>query len=86
LISVHHADPFIALYNPSMLSPDFHTSLAANFTDYFSNAGYGSFVYAHHFKKAGSFAFSLQTVGYGSFTQTDESGNTLGSFTAVIMH
>lgn len=82
LISVHHADPFIALYNPSMLSPDFHTSLAANFTDYFSNTGYGAFVYAHHFKKAGSFAFSLQTVGYGSFTHTDESGNTLGSFAA----
>ena len=33
LISVHHADLFIAIYNPSMLSPDFHTSLAANFTD-----------------------------------------------------
>ncbi|MCQ2286994.1 MAG: type IX secretion system protein PorQ [Bacteroidales bacterium] len=82
LISLRENDPTLILYNPSSISPDFHTSLAANFTDYYSTTGYGSMLYSHTFKKAGSFAFGLQCVSYGKFTETDVNGMEQGSFTA----
>lgn len=81
-LAMKESDLFLATYNPSFLNPSLHTSIALNFTDYFSNASYGSLAYAHHFEKIGMFAFSLQTIGYGSFLQTDEMGNQLGNFTA----
>ena len=82
LISIEDNDPSILLYNPSAINPDFHTSLSANFTDYFTNTGYGSMLYSHTFKKAGSFAFGLQCVSYGKFDGTDVNGMETGRFTA----
>lgn len=82
LISVHDDDPSLILYNPSSIRKDFHTSLFANFTDYFGDAFYGSALYSHTFKKAGSFAFGMQAVSYGKFTKTDVNGFEEGKFTA----
>ncbi len=82
LVAIPENDLFLSIHNPSLLTPLFHTTLALNFTDYFTSAAYGSLAYAHHFKKVGMFGFSLQTVGYGSFVRTDEQGNQMGNFTA----
>ncbi|MEG1555598.1 MAG: type IX secretion system protein PorQ [Bacteroidales bacterium] len=82
LISVHDDDPSLIMINPSTISKRHHTSLALNFTDYFSNVNYASALYSHTFKKAGSFAFEMRYVGYGKFTETDVSGMEMGSFTA----
>jgi hypothetical protein len=80
LISVDNDDPTMMIQNPSTISDKFHTSFGINFVDYFSNVGYGSAFYSHTFKKMGSFAFELRYIGYGSFTNTDETGNEFGTF------
>ena len=82
LMSAYSDDPTLLFQNPSTISDRFHTSLGVNFVDYFSNVAYGSAFYSHTFKKWGSFAFEMRYVGFGTFTQTDESGNVIGSFTA----
>ncbi|HNX21759.1 MAG TPA: type IX secretion system protein PorQ [Bacteroidales bacterium] len=82
LISSYSDDPTLIMQNPSVISDRFHTSFGVNFVDYFSNVNYGSAFYSHTFKKLGSFAFEMRYIGYGTFTQTDESGNEMGAFTA----
>lgn len=82
LISVHDNDPTTIIQNPSYISADHHHSLAVNFTDYFSNVAYGSALYSHTFKKAGSFAVEMRYVGYGKFKGTDIYGEETGDFTA----
>lgn len=82
LISVRDDDASLLLYNPSSINRSFHTALAANFTDYFTNAAYGTATYSHTFEKAGSFAFGINYVGYGKMLKTDEWGAELGYFHA----
>lgn len=82
LISVRDEDPSLLFNNPSLISPDHHTSLLVNATDYFSNAAYGTAAYSHTFKKAGSMLFGVQFVNYGKFNGYDEAGNETGSFSA----
>jgi hypothetical protein len=80
LIAVHDKDPSLIMYNPSLIAPKFSTSLSVNAADYFTNAGYGSAMYAHTFNKVGSFAMEMRYVGYGNFVETDDIGNELGNF------
>ena len=82
LLAVYDEDPSLILYNPSMIGQRHHTALEVSAVDYFSNAAYGSAMYSHTFKKAGSFAFGMQFVNYGKFTMTDESGYDQGYFHA----
>lgn len=82
LVSIKEDDIALAQTNPSYISPLLHKTLATNFCDYFTTTSYGNMAYSHHFKKAGSFLFSLQAIGYGTFLQTDESGNSYGNFSA----
>jgi len=82
LIAVYDEDPSLLIENPSLIGKRHHTSLLLNATDYFSNAAYGSALYSHTFKKAGSFAFSMQFVNFGKFSMTDESGTEMGYFHA----
>ncbi len=82
MISVYDNDASLLTYNPSLIGERHHTSLEFNAVDYFANASYGSAVYSHTFKKAGSFAFGMQFVNYGKFTETDESGAEYGHFHA----
>ena len=39
--------------------------------------------YAKDFKKAGTFSAGIRYLDYGTFLETDEGGNELGSFTAA---
>ena len=82
LLAVYDDDPSLILYNPSLIGTRHHTALEVSAVDYFSNASYGSAMYSHTFKKAGSFAFGMQFVNYGKFTMTDESGYDQGYFHA----
>lgn len=80
LTAVHDNDPSLILYNPSSISPRFHTALSVNAADYFTHAGYGSALYSHTFNKVGSFAMEIRYVGYGTFVRTDEAGYEQGTF------
>jgi hypothetical protein len=82
LISVNDDDPSLIIYNPSSISEQHHHSLLLHFTDYFTTTGYGSVLYSHTFKHAGSFAFEARCVQYGTFNGMDEWGYETGHFTA----
>ncbi len=82
LVSIKDNDISLAQINPSYISPLLHNTLAINFCDYFTTTSYGNVAYSYNFKKAGSFLFSLQAVGYGTFLHTDESSNSYGRFSA----
>lgn len=82
LVSVRDEDPTLIMYNPSSISPTFHTSLSVNCIDYFNSAVYASALYSHTFEKVGSFAFEFKTLNYGKFQYTNEFGEELGAFYA----
>ena len=79
-LAVYDNDPTILLHNPSLIGERHHTALSINVVNYFANTTYGSALYAHTFKKIGSFAFNLQFINYGKFTRTDEAGIENGTF------
>lgn len=82
LISVYDNDPSLMLTNPSYISDRHHNQLSLNFTDYFTSSNAMSASYSHTFKKAGSFAFGVYALTYGSFRGADENGIETGKFTA----
>ena len=82
LISVHDNDPMLMLANPSSISERHHNSLALDFTDYFTNSLAVSAAYSYTFPKAGSFAFGIYGLNYGSFRGADENGIETGNFSA----
>jgi len=80
LIAVRDNDPSLIMYNPSLISPKFSTTLWIGAADYFAHTGYASAMYAQTFDKIGSFAMEMRYAGYGEFIRTDEIGNELGTF------
>lgn len=82
LFSKYDNDIQLAIYNPSLLTEETHNQLMLNFTDHFSDIKQGNVAYARHFKKIGNFQAGIQYLDYGTFKETDASGNELGSFTA----
>ncbi|MFT4525869.1 MAG: hypothetical protein ACI9FU_000666 [Granulosicoccus sp.] len=68
--------------NPALLDTSMHQHLTTNFTNYYAGINYGHVAYANRFKKVGMLNFAIQYVGYGSFDQTDVTGNVLGTFNA----
>ena len=75
-------DPAQAFQNPSLLNPKMHHQVAASFNAYFANIGYGSFAYARHWEKVGTFFGGVQYLDYGAFKGTDETGQFTGNFYA----
>lgn len=73
----------LSMYNPSLLTPEMSNQIMINFTDHFSDVKQGYFAFAKNFKKIGSFQTGIQYLNYGEFTETDASGNVLGSFSAT---
>ncbi len=68
--------------NPSQLMPSMNKQLGLSFVNYFAGIKYGDVVYAHELKKLGMFAANIHYVSYGTFDQTDDAANVIGSFTA----
>jgi hypothetical protein len=57
-------------------------SLALNYVNYFAGINYGLALYSRSFPGTGNFAAGLTYLNYGSFKETDASGNITGSFSA----
>lgn len=76
-------DIMLSTGNPAWLREKFHTNLGLNYNIYYGGTRVSNLMYAHHVKKLQTtFAFGLQYLHYGSFTQTDAIGNVLGKVTA----
>lgn len=77
-------DVSFAGQNPSLMRPGLHNQLGLNYNIYFSGTGIANMLYGFHSPKMNtSFALGVQYLNYGSFTQTDATGNELGTFRAT---
>ncbi|MEX2116246.1 MAG: type IX secretion system protein PorQ [Bacteroidota bacterium] len=75
-------DPNLLYYNPAGLATLEHPSASASFLKHLLDVNAGSLTYGQEFPDLGTFAAGIIFVDYGSFQQTDESMNALGTFSA----
>jgi hypothetical protein len=73
----------LSYHNPALLNSDMSKSIALNYVNYFAGINYGLAMYSLTYPGTGNFAAGLTYLNYGSFTETDISGNITGSFTAA---
>ena len=81
-LSVKDHDLGLALYNPSLITPQMDNHISLNFVDYFSDIHYGSAAYSKTLEDYGSFTAGIKYINYGRFTNADATGETYGSFFA----
>ena len=81
-IAVKDNDPFLAADNPSLLNAEMTNKLAFTYLNYLADISAGYFSYTKHYDSLGTFNLGVKYVNYGEFDETDEGGNTLGTFTA----
>lgn len=75
-------DVQLAIYNPSIINKGMHNALALSYVNYYAGINFATAQYSRTFKKAGSFAATVQYHNYGSMDYADAYGNlTGGSFT-----
>lgn len=82
LISVKESDLNLAIFNPSILDSTFHGELALSYVNYFSDVNFGFASYGHQINSRLTGAATLQYMGYGTFTETDNIGQEIGQFSA----
>ncbi len=76
-------DIAFALQNPSLMRPALHNQLGLNYNAYYAGIGVMNLQYGYNVEKLSTaFAFGVQYLNYGSFTQTDDIGNQYGDFRA----
>jgi len=73
----------LAYYNPALLNSGMNNNLALNYVNYFAGINYGLAMYSKSYPGTGNFAAGLTYLNYGSFTETDVSGNITGNFSAA---
>ena len=81
-IAIKDGDPNLALNNPSLLSPEMHSTVSLTYLNYFADINYGFVSYTSDFKKLGTFSAGMKYITYGKFQETDAGGNELGEFSA----
>ncbi|MBS1772970.1 MAG: type IX secretion system protein PorQ [Bacteroidetes bacterium] len=84
-INIAHTENDIAfaIQNPALMRPGLHNQLGLNYNAYYSGITIANLQYGYHNPTINtSFIFGVQYLNYGSFTQTDASGNEYGTFHA----
>ncbi len=82
-LAISDNDVGLALFNPSIITPEMHNNLSMSFVDFYTDVNYGFATYARDLKKLGTYAGSFQYLNYGTFNYADATGtDTLGTFTA----
>lgn len=75
-------DPATLFYNPASLGTLTAPRISASFFKNILDVNAGSLVYGASYGDIGTFGVGVVYQNYGSFTETDEVGNIVGSFTA----
>ncbi|HEY5469252.1 MAG TPA: type IX secretion system protein PorQ [Bacteroidales bacterium] len=73
----------LAYHNPALLNSEMNNALALNYVNYFAGINYGLAMYSRSINGTGNFAAGITYLNYGSFTETDPSGNLTGKFSAA---
>lgn len=79
-ISISDADLNLAYSNPAVLNPLHHHQLGFNYNSYLAGTKYSNFSAAHHQSDLGTIGFNVQYFSYGEFTETNEFGESIGTF------
>ena len=82
VVSLLDEDINTVFHNPGLLTPGMHNNLSLNYVNYFAGVNYGYASYAYSLAEIGTFAGGIHYINYGTFDQTDELGETLGTFRA----
>jgi hypothetical protein len=82
-VSLYGNNLNLAYHNPALLNSSMDKTLALNYVNYFAGINYGLALYSKSYPGTGNFAAGLTYLNYGSFTETDISGNITGSFSAA---
>ncbi len=84
LLAVKDSDLASAYHNPALLNPEMDQQLSFNYNFYAANIGSGYAAYAQHIDKLDmTFHGGIQFIDYGTFDQTDEFEQNLGTFEAA---
>lgn len=75
-------DPNLVFYNPASLVTLERPAGSASFMKHLLDVSAGSISYGQSFEDLGTFAAGISFIDYGSFEETDESMNVLGTFGA----
>ncbi len=75
-------DPLMVQANPALLSAEMRGKLGFSYLNFASDIGQNSLQYAFGAGKLGTLSAGLTYLNYGSFDQTDDAGNPLGTFAA----
>lgn len=75
-------DPNVLFYNPASLVTLEHPAGSVSFVKHLLDVNAGSLSYAQSLWDLGTFAAGISFIDYGSFDETDESMNVLGTFGA----
>lgn len=81
-LSVRDNDLDLAVFNPSLITPQMDNNLSLSFVNYYAGINYGFAAYSKTFEKYGSFTGAMQYINYGMFTNADATGEIYGNFTA----
>lgn len=66
--------------NPALLGPEYDMQLGVNYMRYIGDANFAGVKFGNRATDRSAWAVGLQYYGYGSITETDETGNINGSF------
>ncbi|MCM1452504.1 MAG: type IX secretion system protein PorQ [Clostridium sp.] len=66
--------------NPALLGPEMSGMLAMSYMKYVAGSNFAGARYAHSSGERGAWSAAVQYFGYGSMTETDETGTILGEF------
>jgi hypothetical protein len=75
-------DPSAIFYNPASLGTLTSDQASFGFLKHLLDINSGYVAYGQQFRDWGCFGVGISYINYGSFTQTDEVGNNLGTFHA----
>lgn len=81
-VSLHHGDPNVLWQNPALIDSSASRKFGFNYTPYFADIKNTHLAYVHDVPKIGTFGAGLNYMAYGSFEQTDPSGQVQGTFIA----
>jgi len=82
LVPIVDNDLNLVFTNPALLSDSMSQHLTFSGVNYFAGIKYGYAAYAHSYEGVGNFSAAMHYVDYGSFDETDVTGQVLGSFGA----
>ncbi len=84
-ISLIEDDASLVFQNPALLSNVSNNSMNVNFLTYMKGCKAGSAAFAREAGKRGTWGVTAQFVGYGSMTETLETGEEIGDVSALDM-